>query len=374
MSIRIELALLALASFFPGLAQDSKFDASSSMKINFPNDSPVTFVNADWGESKTTPRGGAMILDLRTSLLLKNSSARRIRGITLLVLSQEVTPGGKASISVPSLNVAPSEVFPIRIDLRLLRPLQAGGGPLVQVSLDGVLFDDLTFYGPNRLDSHRAMMVWEMEARRDRRHLKSLLEAKGEEALQHEILESLARQADQPRLDVQVVRSGRAVGSAATDTGHECQFAFVNMPDSPIEPLEGKAHISGGEARAPQIEVRNRSNRSVKYFEIGWIIKDKQGREFYAGSVPASDPNLKLAPGQKDVVYQQSALRFSRHPADPVAITSMTGYVSQVEFTDGNVWVPARSNLLAPSPEEQRLTDLYRRKGLAALIAELKKF
>jgi len=146
------------------------------------------------------------------------------------------------------------------------------------------------------------------------------------------------------------------------------------MPDSPIEPLEGKAHIAGSEARAPQIEVRNRSNRPVKYFEIGWIIKDKQGREFYAGSVPASDPNLKLAPGQKDVVYQQSALRFSRHPSDPVAITGMTGYVSQVEFTDGNVWVPARSPLLAPSPEEQRLTDLYRRKGLAALIAELKKF
>jgi len=213
MSIRIELALLALASFFPGLAQDSRSDASSAMKINFPNDSPVTFVNADWGESKTTPRGGAMILDLRTSLLLKNSSARRIRGITLLVLSQEVTPGGKASISVPSLDVAPSEVFPIRIDLRLLRPLQAAGRPLVQVSLDGVLFDDLTFYGPNRLDSHRSMMVWEAEARRDRRHLKSLLEAKGEEALRHEILESLARQADQPRLDVQVVRSGRAVGS-----------------------------------------------------------------------------------------------------------------------------------------------------------------
>jgi len=29
---------------------------------------------------------------------------------------------------------------------------------------------------------------------------------------------------------------------------------------------------------------------------------------------------------------------------------------------------------LAPSAEEQRLSDIYRRKGMAALIEELKKF
>ena len=45
------------------------------------------------------------------------------------------------------------------------------------------------------------------------------------------------------------------------------------------------------------------------------------------------------------------------------------------------IWVPARASLenmqllqvLAPSPEEQRLTDLYRKKGLRALVEELKK-
>jgi hypothetical protein len=53
-----------------------------------------------------------------------------------------------------------------------------------------------------------------------------------------------------------------------------------------------------------------------------------------------------------------------------------------VEFTDGKVWVPSRQALqsqqllplLAPSPEEQRLTDLYRSKGLNSLIAELNRF
>jgi hypothetical protein len=60
----------------------------------------------------------------------------------------------------------------------------------------------------------------------------------------------------------------------------------------------------------------------------------------------------------------------------------MTGFISQVEFTDGRIWVPSRQDLagaallkvLAPSPEEQRLADLYRKKGLPALVEELKKF
>jgi hypothetical protein len=60
----------------------------------------------------------------------------------------------------------------------------------------------------------------------------------------------------------------------------------------------------------------------------------------------------------------------------------MAGFVSQVEFADGKIWVPNRQDLVdskllslvAPSPEEQRLSELYRKKGLAALVTELEKF
>ena len=62
---------------------------------------------------------------MHAALSLRNSSQRRIRGITLAVLAQEVTPGGKGSISVPSLDVAPGETFSVRVDLQLLRPLGA---------------------------------------------------------------------------------------------------------------------------------------------------------------------------------------------------------------------------------------------------------
>src|SRR6476660_3485173 len=133
MSTRISLLLLLLGTQI--WAQSQKLDPRSTMHITFPEDSPVTVVSADWGESNASARGGAMLLDLHTSLSLRNSGTRRIRGVTLLVSAQDVTPGGKASVSVPSLNAGPGENFPIRIDLRLLRPLQSNG-PLVEIGLD----------------------------------------------------------------------------------------------------------------------------------------------------------------------------------------------------------------------------------------------
>src|SRR5579864_9331061 len=108
-------------------------------KIDLPKDSPVAVIASDYGDSNESARGGAMLLDLHAALSLRNSSQRRIRGITLLVTAQDVTPGGKGSVMVTSLDVGPDETFPVRIDLRLLRPLPASLAVPVQISLDGVL-------------------------------------------------------------------------------------------------------------------------------------------------------------------------------------------------------------------------------------------
>jgi hypothetical protein len=140
------------------------------------------------------------------------------------------------------------------------------------------------------------------------------------------------------------------------------------------------ARIAGNEARAPRVEVRNRSERSIRYLEIGWILQEQGGREFLAGSVPAE---LTLAPGQKSQILENTTLKFPQpHGAQPLAIDAMTGFVSSVEFSDGTVWIPSRADLgtpqlqrvIAPSDEEQRLAQVYRKKGLQALIAELNKF
>ena len=345
-------------------------------KIDLPKDSPVAMISADYGDSSETARGGAALLDLHAALSLRNSGTRRIRGITLVVTAQEVTPGGKGSVTVTSLDVGPGESFPVRIDLRLLRPLQGGNVAPVALGLDGVLFDDLSFYGPDILKSRRTLTVCEWEARRDRQYFKSLLNEGGPEKLRQEIVATLARQADRPDLDVQVVRSGRATNF---EPEKQVQFAFLHLPDSPVEPTDGMARIAGNEARAPQLEVRNLSDRAVRYLEIGWILKDARGRQFLAGAVPA---DVNLAPGAKTQILRDTALKFPQRSGQPWSIEGMTGFVSSVEFADGKVWIPSRPDLndpqlqrvVAPSPEEQRLIQLYRKKGLNALVEELKKY
>src|SRR6266436_1858383 len=276
---------------------------SAAVKIDLPKDSPVSVITSDYGDSSETARGGAMLLDLHAALTLRNSTQRRIRGITLLVMAQEVTPGGKGSVTVTSLDVGPNETFPVRIDLRLLRPLQSTGGATVQIGLDGVLFDDLSFYGPDKLSSKRNLTLCEWEARRDRRYFKSLL-AEGGDKLQRAMLGIMTHQADRPTLDVQMVRGGRATNF---ETEKQVQFAFLRLPDSPIEPTDGMARIAGNEARSPRLEVKNLTDRPIRYLEIGWILHDRGGREFLAGSVPAA---LNLAPGQKSQVLENTTLKF----------------------------------------------------------------
>lgn len=369
MSMRSRLAVL-LGTIAAALAW-AQADPRGSFKIDFPKDSPVSFVGADWGQSRPEARGGAMVLDLHTSLSLRNSSQRRIRGVTLMVLAQEVTPGGKGSVSVPSLDIAPGETFPVRIDLRLLRPIQGGNNGVVQVTLDGVLFDDLSFFGPNRLESRRAMTVWELEAQRDRRHFKTILEQAGMEGLQKEILTSIARDGIRSP-GVQMVRGGRAT---TFEPEHEVKFAFLEFPDAPVEPLSGMARVAGNEARAPRIEIRNRGTKSVRYMEMGWVVQDDQGRQFLAGSMPAE---LSLAPGQKTLVVEDMALRFPER----AGIRTMTGFVNSVEFADGRFWIPSRAemasgplrNAISPSQEEQRLIQIYQKKALKGLAEELRKF
>jgi hypothetical protein len=369
-------AAALLVSGFTFAQNGDQIDLASSTRIDLPADSPVTLISTNMDQSRAASRGGAIVLDLHMSLTLRNSGARRVRGVVLLVTAQEFAPGGKGSIARPCIDVPPSQNFTVPIDIRLVRPVVQTGGPLVRVQLDGVLFDDLSFYGPNKLNSQRAMTFWEVEAQRDRAYFKQTLQAKGEPGLQKEIQATLARQSGRPQLDVAVSHNAKATTSA----DHVAQFAFLNLPGAPVEPLEGHAAISGNEARSPQIDVLNQSGKSVRYVEIGWLVKDKDGHEYLAGSVPAGASTLIPAGGSTRLV-QETSLKFT-HTGKPVDIQGMTGYVSQVEFADGHVWVPSRQNLsaspllriMAPSTEEQRLADIYSKKGLPALITELNRY
>ena len=381
MSSRVPIRLLGVGvlSAAAVLAQETVLP-TTAIKINLPKDSPVAFLTLDPRDSRFTARGAAIMVDLDALLTLRNTGANRIHGITLRVVSQEVAMGGKASMCIPRLNIAPGEVFPIHIVQHLVRPTAFASGPLVEVTLDGVLFQDLSFYGPDQLHSRRDMIAWEMEAQRDRNYFKQVLTRGGRVALQQAVLQEMARIQDRPQLDRPVMLRGPAVASAATTIPeHMERFAFVAFPDSPVEAVDGTAVVMGDRVGAPHIEVRNRGTVPVRHVEIGWLVRDPSGQRYLAASVPSSQPDLQLAAGKTAVFAQDTSMKISRN-GQPLNVQGMSGYVSQVEFADGKVWVPTRKNLdetvlrniLPPSAEMLRLTDLYR-KGLDALIAELNK-
>jgi hypothetical protein len=159
------------------------------------------------------------------------------------------------------------------------------------------------------------------------------------------------------------------------------QFAFLDFPDSPLQLTDGSAQVAGNEARAPRIQVSNRSTQSIKYVELGWLVSDPSGEQYLAASLPASDPSLYLPAGKTARIEQDTALHFTRG-GQPVSIRSAVGFVSRVQFADGKLWVPSRADLergslvkvLPASAEEQRLDDLYLKRGLDSLVQELKKY
>jgi hypothetical protein len=360
-------------------AEEAKLNPFESFKFNLPEGSPLSMMSVNYENSRAAARGGALVIDLHMSVTLRNQDSRRVRGLTMLISAQEGSPGGRASQSFPTLDVGPNETFPVRIDVSLIRPLQASGGPLVQVSLDGVLFDNLAFYGPDRLHSKRSLTFWEMENQRDRRYLKQILASRGAKGIEDEMVESINRQSSRRGIDVQVTRGARMTASSATQPDVRSQFAFLQLPNAPVLPVEGWADIAGNQAHDARIQIRNRSASTVRYVELGWLIKDEDGREFAAGSVPASEDNLDLRSNQQARLFQEGGLKFAKSANHPLNIRGMRAYVSQVEFGDGKVWVPSRDaltqshllDLIPPSPEEQRLAGLYLKKGREAVIQDL---
>jgi hypothetical protein len=323
-------------------------------------------------------RGVSMVLDLHASLLLRNTSAKPISGLTLRVEAQDITPAGKGSVTVPSLHVEPGEVFPVRVDMEISRPFNATqtDGALVRVSLDCALFSDLTAYGPDKLQSGRSLMVYELEARRDRRYLASLLQAGRVADIREEL--NFGLQDVMQQLGLELLRASRPVAFREQPVA----VGAVAFPSSPVKTIGGAAQVAGNEVRAPEIDVRNTSTKMVRSIDMGWIVRDEHGRQYLAGSLPAS---LQLAPVQTARMTESGTLRFSHPAGQPMSIGALLAFVNDVEFADGKLWIPSRADIdeatadpllhraLATSPEEQRLAEVYRRSGMSGLAEELQR-
>lgn len=372
-------AVFAFLSASAALLAQTPKDTQPWIDVEFPRDSPVLAVSTSFGPSSVRPRGASMSLDLHASLLLRNTGPKTISGLTLRVEAQDLTPSGKASVTVPSLSVQPGEVFPVRIDAELVRPFSVSPseGALVQVSLDCALFSDLTAYGPDRLNSRRALMVYELEARRDRRYMAALLQSRNWAQVREELdfgLQDLHPQ----QLGLELLRDPRANGWREQPVN----VGAVAFRSAPVQPVGGAARVAGNEVHAPAIEVKNTSQKMVRSIDMGWIIRDDRGREFVAGSMPAA---LQLAPVQTGTMTEQGTLRFSHPTGQPMLIGALMAFVNDVEFADGKLWIPSRTDIdeatsdpllrraLSTSPEQERLAEIYRRKGITGLQEELRK-
>lgn len=371
------LALFALAACLPLRAADPS--AMPWLNVEFPRDSPVGVVSFSLGDSTASVRGISLALGLHTSLTLRNSSNKHLRGLTLLVEAQDLTPSGRASVTVPSLDVPPGEVFPVRVDLELLRPFNTSrtGGALVQVSLDCVLFDDLSSYGPDKIRSRHNLMVYEIEARRDRDYFRRLIETGQLAKLQRELNFGLPDMRA-PELGFELltdVRDPRTQGRAVP-------VSVVPFPDAPAIVMNGAATVYNNEVVVPQLDLRNRTKKRLETIEIGWIFRDNSGHGYIAGSLPA---NVQMGPVERTTIPRPAVLRFSHPSGHAMVVDGLSAFVSNVQFSDGVVWVPSRTDIananlepalkraMASSPEQQRLVQIYRRKGIDALAAELKK-
>ncbi len=397
MYIYRKLALLVAVLLLSGgasdaVAQQAKLswgpmpDPESAVEVSMDARVPLAIASMDASETEFHLRGGLMVVDLRCRLSVENTAPRHLRAVTFGVVAGPVTVGGKASVSLPSLNVAPGDTFPVNLNLRLIRPMPVPAREFVKVSVDGVLLSDFTFFGPNQLDSRRKMTFWEKEADRDRRYFKSALELGGPQQLQAEVRASLERQQNRPRLAARLAASAtRASETEQVKEGRSLKLALLDLPEAPLELLSGTATVAGASATTPVITVKNRSQRPIRYFELGWFVDDGAGVRYVAGWVPAPSPVRPLNPGRsastslaRRIVFASKSEKTAK---DQFTINGMGGYVSQVQFEDGTFWIPSRDDIQHPSlratpvsAEEQRLSDLYRHKGLEALIKELSKF
>ncbi len=371
--------VIVLATLLISICAWAQNDSGRWLDVEFPNDSPVLPVSFSLGPTTARVRGVSMALDLHASLLLRNTGTKPISGLTLRVEAQDLTPSGKGSVTVPSLDVQAGEVFPVRIDMELLRPFNVAKSDraIVQVSLDCALFTDFSSYGPDKLNSRRALVVYELEARRDRRYMAKLLQT-GRWAELREELNFGLQDFNPQQLGLELLRDPRT----ASKREQAMSVSAVSFPSAPVQPLSGAAQIAGNEVRAPQIEVKNTSQKMVRSIEMGWIVQDERGRDFVAGSIPST---MELGPVQTGTMTESATLRFSHPTGMPMVIGALMAFVNDVEFADGKLWIPSRADIngatsdpmlrraLATSPEQQRLADIYRRKGVSGLAEELHK-
>lgn len=313
---------------------------------------------------------------VHASLLLRNVGTKQISGITLRVTVDDVSPGA-AAITVPGLSAKAGDTFPVRLDVDVARSFarsQRSATPL-HIALDCLAFNDLSFYGEDRLHSRHSLLVYQLEARRERDYLSNLIQSGQLPAVREELNFGLPEDARQ--LQIELLPLPQANIGAQTLAVHP-----VSLSDCPVVLIDGAAVWNNSAISDPYLQIQNVSKRTIKFLEVELVLRDERGRESVVATMPE---NLALGPQQRSKVEDRESVKLSQLRGQPVIVRALSAFVRDVEFDDGGVWIPnwreidkATENpflrrAMTDSPEQERLAGIFRQTGIAGVEADLKR-
>jgi hypothetical protein len=249
--------------------------------------------------------------------------------------------------------------------------------------LDCALFSDLSWYGPDTLHSLRSLMLFEAEDKRERQYLSGLLNSGRLAELREELNFGLP---DTPQ-PVAVAILPRSPATPAT-VSRRIKLSPISLAGAPVQVLDAAADLMNGLGVArPALSVRNTSQKTVVTVNVALLVRDEHAGEFVAAILPE---RTNLQPGQEAQIQDAMSFQLSKRTGAPLTgaplmVQGVSPLVTAVEFADGSVWIPdheevaratadpALRRVLARSPEQQRLAALFRRDGINAVAAELRK-
>ena len=166
-------------------------DPRSFVRIQLPADSPLELVKVDYDGSRVTRSAREVHFDLSLVLTLRNRSPRPVEGLALSLGYGFRNPGTEGLNAASGIRLRPGETFDLPARMRgdvevppagsLARPVDLPSS--ARLSLDTVLFQDGSAFGPNRLGLLGPLRINQAEALRDRRYLEALAASGGSAAV-----------------------------------------------------------------------------------------------------------------------------------------------------------------------------------------------
>lgn len=371
--------LRLLARSFAGLLFASAIAAAANasapaLKINLPAGSPLLLQSVSLSSTPQHERGIPAAERFEALLQLRNTGNKTIVGISFSISYESFSSVPAASQIVTGLRVAPEGEFPLHVALETAHGARVtiNSPANVHITLDCVLFSDLSTYGPDRLGQHRNLLVYELQARREREYVSQLLKEGRLPDVREEL--NFGLPPEPPAWILTINRPPQYVRA------HSLSIQPL-VEDSPVHVVGGTVQAVGGRFWSPVFEVRSDPGPSPIAIDIALILADERGREAVAAILPFS---IKPATGETTALQSDISAQATALDSVPVLIRKCYAFISAIHFSDASVWVPSRSDLerasdgslltaLSACPERERLASLFRRGGMQAVASDLKR-